>query len=121
MSFGWKTGILAGVAALTLVGAAQAADLDVAPGEDWYSQEQSSGYRRVYEAPALPRRYWQERRFYGQRDEGFYGRPVAEARPWNRPVFARPAWSHGDGCRVIIKERVGPWGDRDVRRIRICD
>jgi hypothetical protein len=113
MSFGWKTSVLAGIGALTLGTAAQAADLDLPNGESWYGQEQSTEYESVYEAPIQPRHHWQERHFYG--------RPVAEARPWERPAFARPAWSRADGCRVIVKERINPWGERVIRRIRICD
>ena len=114
MSFGWTKVILAGATALMLGGAAHAADFDEAPYSDGYGyREQASDYGRVYDAPAEPRHHWHERRFYG--------RPVAEYRPWARPVFARPAWSRGGECRVIIKERVNRWGERVVRKIEICD
>jgi hypothetical protein len=52
----------------------------------------------------------------------YYGGPV-----YPRPVhgggyYGRPAYGGGYGeCRVIIKERVTPWGEIRQRRIRICD
>ncbi|GEO18673.1 hypothetical protein MAE02_63690 [Microvirga aerophila] len=123
MSFGWKRAVLTGVVALVLGSAAQAADLEVIPGSTWYNQqEQISEYGNAYLAPAEPRQHWREGRFYNHREhDRFYGRHVAENRPWARPDFARPAWSHGQECRLIIKERVSPWGERVVRRIRVCD
>ncbi len=123
MGFGWRMAAAAAATALMLGSAAQAADLDVGPESDQYGYQEPSGeygyqepsreYGRIEEAPVEPRRRWREWRFHD--------RPVAEGRVWSRPALARPAWSYGGECRVIIKERVNPWGERVVREIRRCD
>jgi hypothetical protein len=114
MGFGWRMAAAAAATALMLGSAAQAADLDVVPESDQYGYQEPSGeYGSIEEAPVEPRRRWREWRFHD--------RPVAEGRVWSRPALARPAWSYGGECRVIIKERVNPWGERVVREIRRCD
>jgi hypothetical protein len=113
------TGALAG---LCLATAVQAADYREEP----YAEVEPRYHTQAIEVPQahpFPRHLHEERTHLGPRyvEERIDGRPVPGWRRWSRPVAARPWQGSGDGCRVIIKRRVHPWGESTVRRIEVCD
>ena len=102
-------------AALAFGGAAQAADLE------WSVRVGDRGWNRPaadFEDEAFsPREVWRHEP-RGPRYPGFEDRRLVERPYWARPVFARPGWD--EDCRIVIKRRVDPWGDVEVRRFRVC-
>lgn len=115
-------------AALAFGGAAHAGEFDGAFGPA-FDRVQFFDADDGYGPRPAPRWYGPG---YDDREPGrFYGRPVYErprpvvpiydAPPWQRPGHGRPHWVDEEECRIVVKRRINRWGERVVRRIRICD
>jgi hypothetical protein len=97
----------------------------------------SYDYRHHEPSSTVERRFVE--RTYSERTEivrPVYRRPVYEGPPYarsayggpvyGRPVHARPIYIRPDGdddgeCRVVVKRRIGPWGEVTVRKTRVCE
>lgn len=123
-----RTRLTLGLAVLTLAGAAA---LSPARAADFGYGEEIGVRPPVERRVVIEERRIEERRVFSPGESRISG-PLGDARPigFGHPGYARPVFhGHagyggpaygGEGCRLIIKKRVDPWGET-VKRIRICD